>query len=216
MAAQVPHRQPGSIKIQNMQSPYHADMHVHARYSKVGEESIHLFTSIARMKLAPRNSPVKRPASSLDASPPCLETTECRSPQHGRCRPRRKTQSQTETRCCCSLRGRRQALVPRHELLCLDRQLFEMPIELRLRTQSHDQSAWIHSVCPTVRMARAEADEHLRTTQPDIWSFHVHWQSRSMNGDQLLDSKMASTLWLTLDLCTCTLSLSAEVCNCTV
>jgi hypothetical protein len=46
--------------------------------------------------------------------------------------------------------------------------------------------------------------------------FYVHWRSRSMNSDQFLDSKMASTPWLTLDICTCTLSLSAEVCNCTV
>jgi hypothetical protein len=54
--------------------------------------------------------------------------------------------------------------------LHLDRRLFDMPVELRLRTQSHEQSAWIHSVCPTVRIARAEADEHLQTTQPDIRS----------------------------------------------
>jgi hypothetical protein len=47
-------------------------------------------------------------------------------------------------------------------------------------------------------------------------SFYVHWRSRSMNGDQFLDSEMASTPCLTLNIFTCTLSLSAEVCNCTV
>jgi hypothetical protein len=46
--------------------------------------------------------------------------------------------------------------------------------------------------------------------------FQVDWRSRSMNGDQFLDSEMASTPWLTLDICTCTRSLSAEVCNCAV
>jgi hypothetical protein len=35
-------------------------------------------------------------------------------------------------------------------LLHLNKRLFEMPLELRLRTQSHDQSAWIHLVAPTV------------------------------------------------------------------
>jgi hypothetical protein len=59
------------------------------------------------------------------------------------------------------------------KLLCLDKRLFEMPIELRLLTQSHDQSAWIHLVAPTVRTAQAEADKHLRTTQPDIRSCFV-------------------------------------------
>jgi hypothetical protein len=112
------------------------------------------------------------------------------------------------------------------KLLHLDKQLFEMPLDLRLLTQSHDQSAWINLVTPTVRIAGRKPTSIFKLpsltfgrtlfgplpSQP----FHVHWRSRSMHGHQLLDSEMANTPWLPLDICTCTLSLSADVCNCTV
>jgi hypothetical protein len=77
-------------------------------------------------------------------------------------------------------------------------------------------------VTPTVRIARTEADEHLQTTQPDIRSCFIRPVDQPaiprphLDRDQFLVSKMASTPWLTLDVCTCTFSLSAEVCNCTI
>jgi hypothetical protein len=55
------------------------------------------------------------------------------------------------------------------KLLHLDKRLFEMPLELRLtKTKSKEQSAWINVVSPTVRIAMAEADDHVKKSQPDI------------------------------------------------
>jgi hypothetical protein len=55
------------------------------------------------------------------------------------------------------------------KLMNLDKRLFEMPLELRLtKTKSKEQSAWINVVSPTVRTAMAEADDHVKKSQPDI------------------------------------------------
>jgi len=50
----------------------------------------------------------------------------------------------------------------------LDRRLFEMPLLARLDLKSDQQTAWINQVTPTVRQAKAEAADKLRTTQRDI------------------------------------------------
>jgi hypothetical protein len=54
------------------------------------------------------------------------------------------------------------------KLLHLDKRLFKMPLELRLKTKSKEQSAWINVVSPTLRTARAEAEDHVKKSQPDV------------------------------------------------
>ena len=54
------------------------------------------------------------------------------------------------------------------KLNCLDRRICELPLLERLKLKSHVQAAWINQVTPTVRQAKAEADDKLQTTQRDI------------------------------------------------
>ncbi len=55
----------------------------------------------------------------------------------------------------------------------LDKRLFALPLDKRLDLNSSEQRAWISLVTPTVRQAKAEADDHLRQTQPDIRGFFL-------------------------------------------
>jgi hypothetical protein len=55
------------------------------------------------------------------------------------------------------------------KLLHLNKRLLEMPLELQLtKTKSKEQLAWINVVSPTLRTAMAEADGHVKKSQPDI------------------------------------------------
>ena len=58
-------------------------------------------------------------------------------------------------------------------LTYLDKRLFALPLDKRLDLNSSEQRAWISLVTPTVRQAKAEADDHLRQTQPDIRGFFL-------------------------------------------
>jgi hypothetical protein len=53
----------------------------------------------------------------------------------------------------------------------LDRRLFDKPLAERLNQPAREQAAWINIVKPTVRLAKAEADNHTRQTQHDIQAF---------------------------------------------
>jgi hypothetical protein len=55
----------------------------------------------------------------------------------------------------------------------LDRRLFDLTLKQRLGQNSHEQAAWINVVTPTVRQAKAEADDHIRKTQRDIREFFI-------------------------------------------
>jgi hypothetical protein len=55
----------------------------------------------------------------------------------------------------------------------LDKRLFELTLDKRLDTKSHEQTAWINLVTPTVRQAKAEAADKLRTTQRDIRRYFI-------------------------------------------
>jgi hypothetical protein len=59
------------------------------------------------------------------------------------------------------------------KLLHLDKQLFKLPLKLRLRTKSKEQLAWINVVSPTVQTTRAEADDHVKKSQPDIRNYFL-------------------------------------------
>jgi hypothetical protein len=55
----------------------------------------------------------------------------------------------------------------------LDRRLFDLTLDKGLGQKSHEQTAWINVVTPTVRQAKAEADDHIRKTQRDIRDFFI-------------------------------------------
>jgi hypothetical protein len=56
-------------------------------------------------------------------------------------------------------------------LAYLIKHLFKLPLLERLDKSADEQAAWINVVTPTVRIAKAEADDRLLTTQRDIRSF---------------------------------------------
>jgi hypothetical protein len=53
----------------------------------------------------------------------------------------------------------------------LDQRLFAMPQADRLLLPSSEQTAWVHLLTPTVRQAKAEAENHLHRSQRDIREF---------------------------------------------
>jgi hypothetical protein len=64
---------------------------------------------------------------------------------------------------------REAKLRPKIVAPCLDKHLFASDLDKRLDdTGSSEQTAWINLVTPTVRQAKAEADDHLSKSQQDI------------------------------------------------
>jgi hypothetical protein len=55
----------------------------------------------------------------------------------------------------------------------MDKRMFELPLQDRLRARSTEQVAWINIVTPTVRQAKAEAAHLLQHTQRDIREFLI-------------------------------------------
>jgi hypothetical protein len=55
----------------------------------------------------------------------------------------------------------------------LDKRLFDLPLVDRLDQKSHEQTAWINVVTPTVRQAKAEAADKIHKTQRDIREFLI-------------------------------------------